>query len=226
LDWEKAKQAGIKFAIIKAMNGVYESKFWKENWEGAKAVGILRGAYQWLYPASVVSPGSQARKYWELMQADPGELPLTVDFEWTNPKNPDASDLYGIVKPLDDLSGRKTMIYTAPGYWNQYGSQSPFWAEHPLWQAQYRVLAPQPMPPFGNWKFHQFTANGDGFFYGFPVTGERACTLNYWCGSEDELRKWAGVAPVVEPPVEPPVVGLKQWTVAAQTQDEITLRRA
>ncbi len=208
VDWAKAKANGVKFAIIKAANGLnLNIPFFKENYKGAKDQGILVGAYQWLYPPSVASPGTQARKYLELLRDYPMDIPPGVDFEWTSPKNPDASDLYGWVIPYEDGAGQLAMIYSALGYWNQYGTPgNPFWALRWLWQAHYTPATFVVLRPWLRETILQFTEKGEGALYGVPASGEKAVDLNYFNGTLEALYAWAKhpVPPVVEPPITPP----------------------
>ncbi len=187
VDFEKAKANGVKFVIVKASDGIYKSKYFDENWAGAKKAGLIRGAYCWLYPSGTTNgdPTNQAKAFWNLMKNDPGDLPLVVDFEWTSPRNPVQNDLYAFVSTLDNLSGRKTMIYTASGYWNQYGvSSSTFYSQHPLWAAQYKVSAPDEIKPF-TMKIWQFSDRISGPDYGSG--GETMLDGNYWLGTYNEL---------------------------------------
>lgn len=215
VDWQKAKEAGVKFAIIKFMNGITLTKYAIENYYGAKDAGILVGAYQWLYRSDNISAGRQARAYLQMLHDFPVDLPPVVDFEWTTwngaPSNPNSNDLYGFVIPFEDNYGSKPVIYTAPGYWGEYGAKSPSWTEYPLWVAQYRVKAPSAILPWGNnYKIWQFTPNGDGVAFGQPSTSKSA-DLNYFNGSLAELYEFCQKTPpvVVDPPpppvIEPPI---------------------
>ncbi|MGD9657375.1 MAG: GH25 family lysozyme, partial [Methylocystis sp.] len=50
IDWEQVRDAGVSFAIIKATEGGdrTDSKF-AYNWAAAKAAGVPRGAYHFVY---------------------------------------------------------------------------------------------------------------------------------------------------------------------------------
>ena len=188
VDWKIARENGVKFAYIKAQNGINNPvRFWKENYEGAKKEGIKVGGYTWLYPASVASPGTQARKFAEFAKIFPCELPWCVDYEWTTPSNPDISDLWGFVQPFEVEHGKKPAIYTAPGYWNEFGSKNPLWGLYPLWQAQYNHGQADNMPPWESYKFIQWSQTGRGLDYGVPTIGEIACELNYYNGSLEQF---------------------------------------
>ena len=46
IDWPKVRATGQRFAITKATEGItYKDPTFNNNWSGAKAAGLLRGAY-------------------------------------------------------------------------------------------------------------------------------------------------------------------------------------
>jgi len=215
VDFQKAKSNGIEFVFIKAKDGLVTSKWFVENWQAAKEAGLLRGAYQWLYPSNKISVKLQAQSLHNLMVNDPGELPDVIDFEWTYwngvPANPGASDLYGYLEHKKTLSTHQTTIYTAPGYWNEYGNLDGYWTQYPLWIANYRVSSPTIPLPWSKCEFWQWTDRGFGEDYGFDPYQQKAVDLNYFNGTKEELaQKYGGVIVEPEPPVppvEPPDTG-------------------
>ena len=191
VDWEKAKANGIVFAIIKYMDGIVRTRYATNNYVGAKDAGIFVGSYQWLRHKDEVSPGGQARAYADMLISFPTDLTPAVDFEWSpNGKkfNVGITELYGFVEPFANTTGAYPMIYTAPGYWDQYGSHSIYWRRFKLWQAQYKRKQPDPIAPFAPCTFWQFTETGEGARYGIPRDGEKACDMNYFMGTMEELR--------------------------------------
>src|SRR5205085_10545153 len=56
INWTSVKNAGIAFAFIRLSDGANtkDAKF-AANWAGAKAAGIIRGAYQFFRPAQNVN---------------------------------------------------------------------------------------------------------------------------------------------------------------------------
>ncbi len=52
--------------------------------------------------------------------------------------------------------------------------------------------------PWASWTFWQWTDKGDGLAFGMESKG---LDMNWFNGTEQELRKWAGVEP--GPPPEP-----------------------
>ena len=202
VDWQAAKAAGIQFAIVKALDGNTEDPFFEQNYKGVKDAGLLVGAYQWLYKANQLSNGGQARTFLSLLANHPVDLPPVVDFEWSpngTAYNVDTGDLWGWSQPFVEGYGKNPMIYTAWGYWNQYGANDPAYASYPLMTAQYRVATPKMYAPFTQWKLWQFSANVQGTQFGFPTSGEKAIDFDYWCGTLADLKAWCGIAPVPVP---------------------------
>jgi lysozyme len=198
VDWAKAKANGIQFAIIKAKHGLNTANFFKENYRGAKDAGVLVGAYAWLVHPAIASAGGQARTFADFLRDYPVDLPPFVDFEWNpGPKkdNPDSGDLWGFVIPFETAYGKKPGVYTAPGYWSEYGATNALWANYPLWMAQYNKGLSDPMPPWQKYDVLQWSVLGEGIKYGIPITGERACELNYWRGTRAELLAFCGLPP-------------------------------
>ncbi len=227
VNWQIAKENGIRFVIIKFMDGKYRTQYAEENYKGAKDAGILVGSYQWLRKATEVSPGGQAREYLAMLADHPCDIRPAVDFEWSpNGKayNVDTGELWGFTQPFEAGYGKKPMIYTAWGYWDEFGSPASMWADYPLWTAQYRVKQPKLFGPWTQWKFWQWTATGEGARYGVPSDGEKAVDLNYWCGTLEDLQKWCG-ANITPPDDKPtgPVYSLKSLVIN-DGQKDITLK--
>ncbi len=213
LDWNIAKSTGMAFTIGKAMDGVTPTKYFVENYEGAKKVGILTGMYSWLYKSTFLSTALQAKSYADLYKKYPTDLPPTIDFEWSYGGNPNAAvDLYDFLIRFEDLTGKKCMVYTAWGYWQQYGSTNAFYAKYPLWVAQYKVTQPNKFAPWnGDYKLFQFTDRAQGSLYGYQSGGETGADMNYFNGSMEDLYVFCGKIPNLNPeptpepiPVDPP----------------------
>src|SRR5215831_3258147 len=81
VDWAAAHADGIDFAFIRATDGVqYIDPKFPTYWAGAKAAGVIRGAYQFFRPAE--DPIAQADLL--LAKTGPyelGDLPPVIDVE-------------------------------------------------------------------------------------------------------------------------------------------------
>lgn len=203
-DLKKAKDYGVSFVILKAMDGVNPTRYFKENYKQAIDAGLLVGSYQWLY--KTISQDSQAKAYYNLVKDYPCQITETVDFETTASGNSTFNELYNMMVRLEDLTQRKAMVYTGVSYWNVNGSQnSSFFAQRDLWLANYKVSTPTLIKPWGeNWKIWQYTDRAQGSLMG--VSGESMVDCNYFNGSKEELYKWCGVSNPNIPPVDPPII--------------------
>src|SRR5205085_9358471 len=82
IDWPMAKASGIDYAFIRATDGSsFRDPKFAEYWAGAKAAGVLRGAYQFFRPAE--DPIVQADLLLSLAPPEPGDLPPVIDVETT-----------------------------------------------------------------------------------------------------------------------------------------------
>lgn len=205
-DLKKAKDYGVSFVILKAMDGVNPTKYFKENYKQSIDAGLLVGSYQWLY--KTISQDSQAKAYYNLVKDYPCQITETVDFETTASGNSTFNELYNMMVRLEDLTQRKSMVYTGVSYWNVNGSQnSSFFAQRDLWLANYKVSTPTLIKPWGeNWKIWQFTDRLQGSLMG--VSGESMVDGNYWHSTLEELYAWCGLSidSTIPIPVEPPIV--------------------
>ena len=171
INWQTAKDAGVKFAFIKCTQGktIKDSRF-SDNWAGSHAVGIPRGLYHWFEPEM---DAVQQMDWFLANDQGLGELEHVLDIE----------DAYNIPSPtvyaarvktaleyLTAQTGRKPIIYTRASYWKVYLYKAMGWADqYKLWTAHYKeFLGPScclPWTPDG-WAFWQFTSSGPGPKYG------------------------------------------------------------
>jgi lysozyme len=78
--WDRVAADGMTFAYIKATEGgdFVDDRF-AANWDGARAVGLDRGAYHFF---TLCRPGAeQADTFLRVVPRDPGTLPPVVDLE-------------------------------------------------------------------------------------------------------------------------------------------------
>jgi lysozyme len=165
IDWDAAREAGVRFTFIKATEGGdhLDPKF-LENWYAAKRAGIARGAYHFIYwcrPAN-----EQALWFILNVPAESDALPPVLDLEWnsaskTCPGKVSRELALQKIKILLDAmqahTGKRPIIYTDPkfhrevleGEFNEYH----FWL---------RSVAAQPDVVYRQrpWSFWQFTTTG------------------------------------------------------------------
>jgi lysozyme len=203
MDFEKSKAEGIKFAIMKTSQSTWLDEDYIMNWNNCKLAGIPRAGYHfldWTKPAI-----DQARFFAGVLEKDPGEKEPVLDYECRTgvPERSKAIDeAFIFVNELENLLGIKPVIYTSPGFWNEFGSQSVYWKEYKLWIANYEVYEPKIPKPWDKWYMWQYTDKGDGIKYGAESFG---LDLNYFNNIDYDFSE--GIE-ITDPPVviDPPVI--------------------
>ena len=205
-DASKAKLAGATFVFIKASQATFTDPQFKANWQKAKDAGLIRGAYHYL---DYTKPGiDQANYFADLLKNDPGELPPVVDYELRRTDNNPSAALGFLRDCLDqltkrtelfeDMSIKRPMIYTGPGFWMEYGDQtkSEYWIQFPLWNGHWITSNSPKVPmPWTMWHFWQFTSKGPGEAFG---SESLSMDMNRFNGTLNELMEFAGIrVPVV-----------------------------
>lgn len=185
VDWNRARAAGVKFVFIKAVDGTWEDKGFKNHWAGSKAAGLLRGVYH--YYRDDQDPKNQARKLFDVLNAtgDLGELPPALDIEEVNNRTLTASKIKLCLEEMERLFGRTPILYTRATIWNPRIGKVTWAAKYPLWIAHYtvagwsdthmqRILATQPTLPtaWNSWAIWQISDKAPASTYG--VSGNTA----------------------------------------------------
>jgi len=197
MDFHKSVDAGAKFVFIKVSQATYLDPDYVLNWAHAKDAGLPVGGYHyldWTKPAV-----DQARFFAGVLSADPGQLPPVVDFECkTNaPNKRDATErLYQFCVTVEQMLGRKIMIYTGAFYWAAFysGAHEDYFASRYLWIASYsdlnymlRNLATYTI--WDDYTFWQFTDKGNGLRFGAESL---QLDMNYFNGTPERFAQFVG----------------------------------
>ena len=210
IDWPKVRAAGQRYVFAKATEGdFYADPTFDDNWRGAKAAGLLRGAYHFF--RSNVDAKKQANKFIDYVKSmnDEGELPPVLDLETHDGQSKERiiSRAKSWLDLVEAAFNRKPIIYSGQfflqDHFSEPGGGPPMWAkDYPLWLAQYPnqyVPGMQPSLPRGwfKWTFWQYSERG-------RVNGVNAnVDLNLFNGTLEELYKFAGAQIVTEKPQVP-----------------------
>ena len=181
IDWERLAAADLRFAFIKATEGRdhLDTRF-TENWEGADAIGLARGAYHFF---TFCSPGgAQAEHFLQVVPPQPGTLPPAVDVEfagncrsWTT-IDAIRAELRLFLARIEEAWGRAPLLYITAeseariisGHFDAY----PIWIRNVIW----RPRSGEPA-----WLFWQFTDDAELPGIGTPVD------MNVYRGDEASL---------------------------------------
>jgi lysozyme len=164
IDFGSARAGGVHFVYIKSTEGKdYIDPNFDDNWRGAQASGMARGAYHFMTWCSLAS--EQAAWFIKMVPNDPDALPPVLDLEWNNHSSctnkHNRADLLEKVRVMLDAMERHTgkvpIIYTDMNFYRDVlaGEQfdSSFWL---------RSTAAEPHMKYGDqpWMMWQWTQTG------------------------------------------------------------------
>ena len=231
VDFQKAAEAGVKFVFIRAGSGkTTKDANFEHNYDEAGKAGMLRGIYYYQYPESEASvgdakdhtPEGQARRFVTLLKED-AELGAVLDVEQGGLTADEVKRFVDEFQKHDPYD-RPITIYTRASFWHRAigtGGEAVDWAaKHPLWVAHYasstklvetskkfKVAIPK---PWRKYAIHQWTALGGPF-----VDQENnGLDLNYFTGSEADLKAWARDV-VPKAPEKFEIIGAKYVTAGS-----------
>ncbi len=224
IDWTVLKQNGVEFAIIKASQGdYYLDASCKKHVQGAQEAGMLTGLYHWCDP--IVKSDAQCVAFLKASRDLAFNfVALDVEQHWadwgewkkgkikkTLSPTMISNNVREIAMYLKEKLGKPVIIYTRTSFINQYAKPALAWLnQFPLWLAyypykqtrvktdwdtfkdSYKPTIKSPTLPKGceNWLIWQFT--GDKFVLPGVTT---ALDINYYNGTIDEMKAWAGLEP-------------------------------
>ena len=193
IDWSKVAAAGNKFAFVRGVYGTRADARAKENFDGARAAGLLCGVYHFYRMNPQFSFADQIAKMVAVLQDvgyGTGDLPPVLDVEdnpqfdgaWNSHNN--VAYMKGLRDWVDAMATQfncTPIIYTRAGFWNALGDNNAF-SVHPLWVAHYtNAIAPTLPSGWTKYAFWQFSDKGT--VDGVPGTGD----VNRFNGTEADL---------------------------------------
>lgn len=198
IDWAKVAASGISFAFIKATQNRIDERF-IENARGAKAAGLLVGAYHYLDNSIVTEAKARiaAQLFFSAMQSAgvKFDLPPVLDYE-SKSGSLSAAGTTAVAKAflaeIERLTGVRPILYTYPAFIGNFSGLS----QYPLWIARYSTQTPVDASGWTRWEFWQYSDGKDG---GTLPNGSRIVggingqvDLNEFDGTVAELRRKYG----------------------------------
>lgn len=187
VDWQAVAASGVRFAFIRAFDGLGADHEFRRNWAGAKAAGILRGVY--VYFRARHSGAAQAQRLLAALGDDVGELPPVLDLETFDEQTAGKAlvEVRQWVAAMRKGVGRDPMLY-AGSFW--HFNAAPLvggeFADLALWTPDYTETGCPGVPQgWDRWTFWQQTSTG-------RVPGiSGGVDLNVFNGSEGDLLDFA-----------------------------------
>lgn len=157
-DFKKAVAAGHQFCFLKATEGIsVTDKTFVAHRGGAKAAGLLTGAYHYYHPSS--DPIHQATHFANVVgPLAKDDLPCVMDWETSDsvPSAQDRTNGMVFIKKVRELTGKDPIIYGGPYFLNDLALTLEF-KNYPLWVAHYGTSAPLVPFPWRVWSFWQYS---------------------------------------------------------------------
>jgi lysozyme len=165
IDWAQVKSSGVKFAYIKATEGGdhIDAKF-QQNWNGAKAAGLPRGAYHFVYWCRPWH--EEMRHFIQTVPKDPDALPPVLDVEATPEskkckrrleRGPVVAEMREMLRAMERHYGKKPVIYSTVDFYEAILSPNEL-EDYPIW---IRSTKHSPHVRYGsrNWHFWQYQSD-------------------------------------------------------------------
>jgi lysozyme len=148
IDWAEVSRNRVKFAFIKATEGVTlrDSRF-QRNWRAARKAGVYRGAYHYFQPT--YDGAKQANLFTRTVPLAPGDLPPVLDVE--HAEFHDVAVMRRNVaiwlRLVERHYGVRPILYSNYSFYQRY--LAGHFDKYPLWLAHYEV--DQPRLPREKW---------------------------------------------------------------------------
>ena len=194
-DWS-AEKGRISFAFAKATEGttIRDPEF-AANWQHAKALGLVRGAYHFAHPKN--GAATEARAFLDTVRKHglkAGDL-LALDLETSDSLSPArvADYAQNWCADVHHATGHTPIVYTFLGFAEQGNCAG--LGHYPLWIAEPSAPAGRPTvpKPWSAWRFHQ---------YGTARVGSNTVDVDVFNGDTAALKKFANPAPKEEAEVQ------------------------
>jgi lysozyme len=165
IDWDQVRNAGVKFAWIKATEGGdhTDAQFWR-NWTAAKAAGIPRGAYHFVYWCR---PWQDEMAWFEQnVPVESDALPPVLDVEATPESKTCKRKLYpeevipqmrAMLEAMERHYGKRPVIYSTVDFYAGILSNGAL-SDYPIWV---RSTKYSPSVKYGSrrWHFWQYQSD-------------------------------------------------------------------
>ena len=152
INWQAVYDSDIRFAFIRASVGDRTDPNWETNYAGARAAGLLVGAYHYIEPFT----DSQAGTFARAVRGKVLELGCWADIEHDELTAAKCANFFTYADPqIEQPIG----IYTSASKFNKYGT--PDWAAgRKLWVAHWGADEPTLPDAWDAWEFWQQTSDG------------------------------------------------------------------
>ncbi len=150
IDWERVRNAGVEFAIIRTGYGRKDPKqidqYFKENLEGAGKVGIKVGAYHYSYAESPEDAIKEAEFCLEILDGAKLDLPIYYDIEDKSISNKHDKGIrtqmcINFCSTIEKV-GYWAGVYANKNWFDNYLNYDQLKSRYTIWLAHYGIDSP------------------------------------------------------------------------------------
>ncbi len=166
IDWQAVKQAGVKFAWIKATEGGdHLDERFMENWALAAQAGVPRGAYHFVYWCR--PPHEEMAWFKQNVPVDPDALPPVLDVEATPTsktckrrleREAVLAEMRQMLVDMERHYGKRPVIYVTVDFYEAMMHPNEF-SDYPVWVRSTKY-PPHVKYPGRRWTFWQYQSDG------------------------------------------------------------------
>jgi len=190
IDWQSVASSDVQFAWIKATEGadLLDAKF-RQNWDAAKAAGVPRGAYHFVYWCR---PWRQEMAWFKAnVPVERDALPPVLDVEATPESKSCKRTLYPedvipemreMLQDMERHYGKKPVIYSTVDFYESILAGGAL-SDYPIWV---RSTKHHPTVRYGDRKWHFWQYQSDGSVPGIATAVDR----NVFHGDAREWQRW------------------------------------
>ena len=155
IDWQKVKDAGVQFAIIRSSSGPRVDTMFDYNITEAQKAGILVGVYHYCYALTPEEAREEAQHFIETIEPYRIDYPVMFDFEDNSQAKLGKARLTEIAAAfLAELknAGYYPMIYSYRN-WLENNLDMNRLSEYEVALAEWNVAIPKYTGPYGIWQY-------------------------------------------------------------------------
>ena len=166
IDWNAVRSSGVEFAWIKATEGGdHADERFMNNWMGAKAAGVPRGAYHFVYWCR--TPQEEIGWFKQTVPVDPDALPPVLDVEATPTsrtcrrtlrREEAIAEMRQMLIDMERHYGKRPIIYVTVDFYQSMMHPDEF-SDYPIWVRSTKHSPHVPYPG-RRWAFWQYQSDG------------------------------------------------------------------
>lgn len=154
-DYKAAKEAGVKFAILRAGYATTKDTVFETHYKGCRANGIDVGAYWFSYATTTKEAKAEAKAFLKAIKGKKFEYPIYMDVESEVMKKVGEEKLNDVVRAFAQViedAGYYFGVYTNVDWYKHILSGKTLNKSYDWWIASWSASAPKGVD-FGIWQF-------------------------------------------------------------------------